>query len=209
MKVIALSGWKKSGKDTVADYICNNYPFVKYTFADDMKDLVCETYCLRNEQLTDQSLKEEPLLEYPVEPLDSFNEGIHALLKDEFREHQGVRYWTPRALLILEGSVKRSVSNTYWTENLFARIKSMHDDPYIVISDLRFKAEYEALEREFGDNLITVRINRFDSVNTSDPSERNLDNTDFDVFIENKGNLEDLYKDVDRLMELEDIKKNS
>ena len=38
MVVIILVGLARSGKDTVADYIINNYNFVKYTFSDVLKE---------------------------------------------------------------------------------------------------------------------------------------------------------------------------
>jgi hypothetical protein len=66
-----------------------------------------------------------------------------------------------------------------------------------VISDLRYRSEVEQLRQAFGKNLITVRINRFDSVNSTDPSERDLDNYKFDVTIDNVGTLEELYYKLD------------
>jgi hypothetical protein len=107
---------------------------------------------------------------------------------DELRQ----LYWTPRALCILEGSVKRSVNSGYWVDRALSYIKKGDD---VVISDMRFineaakvKAHGESIETE----VVTVRIERFDDCPSQDPSERDLDNYGFDRKISNRGSLDDL-----------------
>ena len=39
MPIIGLSGYKGSGKDTVADFLCEKYGFIKYGFADPIKEI--------------------------------------------------------------------------------------------------------------------------------------------------------------------------
>ncbi len=135
-------------------------------------------------------------------------------------------YWSPRSLAILEGSVKRTVTTNYWVETAIKQIQSKEwsgfpiekgwskediDKKYqemkdynnklnFVISDLRYRSEIEQLKAAFGKDLITVRINRFDSCASEDPSERELDNSKFDIVIENKGSVEDLYSKLEELV---------
>jgi hypothetical protein len=61
-----------------------------------------------------------------------------------------------------------------------------------VISDARYKNEINSLKAT-GANVITLRINRFDTSPSNDPSERDLDNFEFDSVISNRGTLDDLY----------------
>ncbi|NVM17939.1 MAG: hypothetical protein HWN80_09500 [Candidatus Lokiarchaeota archaeon] len=44
---------------------------------------------------------------------------------------------------------------------------------------MRYRSETVDLSDAFGSDFITIRINRFDDVDTNDPSERDLDNHKF------------------------------
>ncbi len=119
-------------------------------------------------------------------------------------------YWTPRSLCILKGSTNRAVDSGYWVNRAIEYIKSEIEDPScnntgnwhegVVISDCRYRNEIEQLKQAFGKNLVTIRINRFDSVNSTDPSERDLDNYKFDLVIDNKGTLEEFLVKVERFI---------
>jgi hypothetical protein len=210
MKIIAISGWKKSGKDTAANYIIKKHFANKVSLADPLKELTAKQYNLPILYMYSQDLKEKPLLNMPVITTDKFTEAIHSLLKSEL----GSGYWTPRALLILEGSIKRSVNSSYWLEQIVNKIKSNEvymaaaDDIYgtktkelvYVVPDLRYVNEAEELRKAFGKDLITIRINRFDSIDTEDPSERDLDNYKFDYVIENKDSEEEFITKIEILL---------
>jgi len=214
MKVIAVSGYKGSGKDTVANYLVKEHSFKREAFADKLKNMVADTYKIPYASVYEQNLKELPLLEYPVESKDKFTAAIHDILKGEFAELEGKLYWTPRALCILEGSIKRAVNSSYWVESVISSIKSTRayesyandvcgangiSDKF-VISDLRYKSEVEQLRAAFGKELVTVRINRFDSSPSTDASERDLDDYEFNEVIDNKGTLEELFQKINKII---------
>ena len=226
MKVIALSGWKQSGKDTAADYLIKEHGFLRFGFADILKDMVAEQYNIPRESLDKPELKEQPLFQYPVNPQDDFSCMIAKFLVKEFATKFGNGeigkqtsqfsepwqhfdlFWTPRALAILEGSVKRSVTSQYWVQQVINQINNLKTPSKLidgeakgnfVITDLRYRSEVAQLEEAFGENLQVVRISRFDSSPSSDPSERDLDDYKFSNIIENKGTLEELYTKVDKL----------
>ncbi len=79
--------------------------------------------------------------------------------------------------------------------------------PNWVISDTRFYNELNAVKSKGG---ITIRINRDDNKTTSThPSERELDNADFDYIINNKtGEIEKLVNDVKEIMVIEKFLSN-
>lgn len=223
--VIALSGWKGSGKDCAAEYLIKKHGFIRVAFADVLKELVAIQYDIPLNYLHDNEFKEAPLLQYPVETKDGFGSVIHNFLVKEFRSAKGEVplsmatsdwktvgnlgydevpvFWTPRALAILEGSVKRSVNSGYWVQQAINKInayKGSGQDKF-VITDMRYLSEVEQLEEEFEHELVTCRINRFDTSPSSDPSERDLDYHRFNHVIENRSSLSSFYRDVDELVE--------
>ena len=231
MKVIAISGWKRSGKDTAANELINKHGYTRVAFADLLKDMVAKEYDIPRTHCDDPDYKEAPILHLPVTPKDAFTLNMANLLFNEFRTAGGQQamepyvdpsgtflgvmgrhveqlYWTPRALCILKGSVNRAVRSDFWVQAaIFAIEDQMHHTPQInpdigdtfVISDLRYRSEVEQLRQAFGKNLVTVRVNRFDTVATTDPSERDLDNYNFDVTLENKGTIEEFVEKVNKL----------
>lgn len=223
-KVVAISGWAKSGKDISADYLVSN-GYKRVAFADVLKEMVAEQYNIPLQACHNQDLKEKPLEQYPVMPKDAFSLEIARLLFKEFRAIDGRRatepyidpsgafmgciydkaggdivqlYWTPRALCILEGSIKRSVDSSYWVGRAVQKIDSALQEGYnVVVSDLRYRSEVAQLRQAFNKNLTTVRINRFDSTSSVDASENDLNSAAFDVIIENRGTLDDLIFKLD------------
>lgn len=192
--VIALSGWKGSGKDTSADYLVNEYGFIKKSFAAPLKDMVANLYNVPREDLDSPTKKEMPLVNLPVITTDRFTQTIHTLLQSELSSG----YWTPRALCILEGSIKRSVHANYWIRSVATDIINNPENSY-VISDMRYCSEADTLKILIP-QLITVRVNRFETITTTDPSERDLDNYKFDYTIENQGVRELLYDTLDAIV---------
>jgi len=220
-------GWKRSGKDTCADYLWDN-GYMRVSFAGVLKDMVATEYGIPRYDCDDPDKKEAPILTLPVIPKDAFTLSIANLLFKEFRTASGLPamepyvdpsgaflgvmgrdvaqlYWTPRALCILKGSINRAVDSSYWVSKTIDNITNISlenetrhiRDNLFVISDLRYRSEVEQLRQQFGKDLVTVRVNRFQDVNSTDASERDLDNYKFDVVIENVGTLEELYHKIE------------
>lgn len=203
MRLLTFSGFRGSGKDRAVNYLGINYLYQRLAFADILKEHVSKMYNIPMNLLLDSKYKETPLLNLPVNTTDSFVKTIHELLKDEFVTYENRLFWTPRALLILEGSIKRSVDSNYWINKVIDKIKNTDSNLQLfAVSDLRYKNEYFKLKKEFGDNMVSIRINRYDSVNTNDPSENDLNDHEFDYVIDNKGTIEEFYKKLDDLMEV-------
>lgn len=245
MKVIAVSGWAKSGKDTVTNYLLNKHKFTRVAFADPLKEMVAANYNIPLESLHVQEQKEVPLLQYPVTPKDKFALHVSKFMFKEFRSSDGripmeayedpsgallglmsynqafgapdvaQLYHTPRSLAILEGSTKRTANSNYWVDKAINDIRRLRiNAPLtssisnttvktggVIISDLRYRSEIEPVKTAFGKDALTIRINRFDTTESVDPSERDLDNYPFDMVIDNKGTLEELFEKVDKCLE--------
>jgi hypothetical protein len=195
--IIALSGWKKSGKDTAGDHIINTFGFHRISLADALKHNTAVQYGIPLEFFHEQELKEKPIKELPA--------STEAC--EKYYEHLSVgplnSFWTPRALLIHEGLMKRLVMDDYWVRALSTTITAAEvaGTSLFVLTDLRFKKEVAAMSRHYPEyKLLTVRINRFNKPPNNDPTERDLDNFKFDHVVDNKGTLEELHEEISYLV---------
>lgn len=237
MKVIAISGYKRSGKDTIADYLVKNYGFSRVSFADPLKDLCSSEYDVERTHFDNPEFKEAALKQYPIEPKDAFTRNLCEFLFKEFVSASGKHpdsytyvgeskfmglfgtagnytqeqlYHCPRSLAILKGSTNRVVTPNYWVNaaSRFIRFESQpHPTNRFIIPDLRYRSEIEGLQKTLK-NLITIRVNRFDSVNSTDPSELDLVGyKNFNYEIDNKSSINDLFIKIDNIMEGLNVQK--
>lgn len=193
--IICISAWKGSGKDTVANYLSDKYGVTRLGFADPLKDMVSELFGIKRNAMDLPHLKEQPIMYMPVAAKDGFSETVTTFMQKEFKKGEvfdPTKYWTPRALCILVGSCMRSVNPNFWVEKAVAKTEP---GKVYAIADCRYRNEIEAIKAT-GANVISVRINRFETSPSVDPSERDLDDYKFDRVIENKGTLEELYAAV-------------
>lgn len=194
MNVIMISGWAGSGKDTATNYflncIKNSY---RISFADVLKDSVASMYGIDRKSLDDRDLKESPILSLPLLPKDKFSTQLSDILinSNAFKEYNGKKYWTPRGLAILIGSVNRTVDPNFWVKQAISKMKD--NSATYIISDWRYRNESEAMEDLLpeGTNFLKLRINRFNNTLSQDSSERDLDNYEFDYIINNNKAIDD------------------
>lgn len=206
--VIAISGWKGSGKDTIADYLVKHGKHVeRIGIADTLKNGVAHQYKVDRKKMDDPGEKEKPLLEYPLKVTTLALQAFFHSNKDVFRKADGTKstkddedqlYWTPRALCIFEGLNKRAVDPDYWIKQVIRTVQTPGPVHTYVISDLRFENEAIHLKAV---NAKLVRVNRFDTTDSQDSSERELDEyTAFDHVIQNKGSIEELHAQLGSLL---------
>lgn len=223
--LIAISGFKGSGKDTLADFLVKTHDFKRISFADPLKDLVASNFGVSRKDLDDSNKKEKPLLNYPVPATDEFTKMLSNFMVREFRTSKNDKadvkyirsengiletfildweplYHTPRSLAILVGSSMRAATSNFWVKKAIDSMTehlSFEFQTNFVISDLRYKSEAKQLKEAFGDQLVTVRINRFDSSPSADPSELDLVDYKHDFEIDNKGKKEDLFLNIESI----------
>lgn len=215
--IIMLRGYKRSGKDTAAAMLVESLGYVRRGFADALKDAVSLEMGLPRWMMDDADTKEAALHHMPVVAKDASALHLQSWLVGELRTARNKKpfpktwrtadgqlmtedsstilseplYWTPRALCIYKGSVMRAVDPNHWVKTAMEGAASL-DAPGIVIADWRYKSELAAVKKLAGPDarVITVSIDRFDSVDSTDPSERDLDDATFDVRISNKSTIE-------------------
>lgn len=203
MNIIMVSGFKNSGKDVLSNYFWEDQDYHKMSFADELKYQVSKTYNIPINYFYQRELKDNAIIDVDrYSLLDAQARKILDLFCNEMitYKHPEDLYWTPRSLCILEASVKKAVNPHYYTNKVIENIMNGFSQN-IVIADWRFINEYTKMKEHFGNDIKTIRINRYDSVDSLDSSELELANFDkFDYIIDNKGTVEDFYSNIDNLI---------
>ena len=136
-KIIAICGLMRSGKDTVADYICQRKGYTKVHIADTLKKTMHLLFGFTHDQLEGRS-------------------------KDVIDPNWGI---TPRAAMQFFGTevmqykiqeLISSVGRTFWIASLVSQLKQ-HPEKIYVISDLRFIHEHDYLKEHF-QNVYVIKF---------------------------------------------------
>ncbi len=120
----------------------------------------------------------------------SIIEKVNSAVKDKGRQ-----------LLINIGQQMRWIRETVWAEYVLNKIKEIDkqcSDTIFVVDDLRFKNELD-LMKSFH-TCYSVRLTRKEgALNLDDISEKDLDNSIFDYYVENDGTPEELKEKLKKL----------
>jgi hypothetical protein len=172
--IVMLSGYARSGKDTAAALLVEEYGFQRLAFADPLKQDVSRRTGLPLEYFT-TARKDEPL------PPDA--------LHPDFPTAK-----TPRDMLIQHAAAERSRDNHIYAR--YVRDAIAESPPYsrIVITDWRYRSEASVIAEliDAANYVVYVRITRPDVSPSHDPSEHDLDSYPIDIRIMNSGGLRDL-----------------
>ncbi len=175
--IIGIGTQARSGKDTIAAYLVNNYSFVQESFA-------------------------EPLKEYIGRHICGFGDKqLYGNWKETIDPEWGL---TPRQMLQLIGTdaLRDVVHKDFWVIPMRRKLKAhMKNNVSVVISDVRMENEAQ-LVKECGGILIKVeRANKDKISGPQHKSELELEEyTLWDYVIDNNGTLEELYKNIDNVM---------
>lgn len=213
--LIALSGKKRSGKDTVGEYLRDNFGFTPVKISGRMKE--CVKICLDLEDAhIEGDLKEKPLSDLSFAHETTCSErGIspteYGIIRSVFNHavkqlNKGATV-TPRDLMIWAGNLGRpnsvpglehGLSTLFWLERTIdTKLLNYHEFNY-VITDLRYQEEFDYLVEDMF--VFLVRVNRPGVEELNDLSEKALDNEErWFAIIDNIGTVEDLQKDAAEL----------
>lgn len=185
VKIIGVMGIKRSGKDTIAEYLINNHYYTRYAFADPLKDAVQEMFLFTHAQMHgSQTDKETVDPRWGITPRRVLEIVGTDLMQFDFHRHTkegefpyGRKIWVRRFQL-------------WYEEEL-----SKYPDTGVVFSDVRFPHEVEEI-RALGGKV--WKVIRPSLVNTgTHASETELETVEPDIEIINDGSLEDLFRKVE------------
>lgn len=176
--IIAFLGQKHSGKDTCAEYLIKNYNFKRYAFGDPVKEVCRILFGFNDEQLYG-SKKEEYDTRLNITPRETFQK-----IGTEFGQY-----------IIHEILPNLNIEKrTLWTRILDDIDKSAH----IVISDVRFQHEIDAIKKN-GGIIIKIDRNTIQNDFNNHASEQeifNISSSFINFTIENNGSLNELYENL-------------
>lgn len=175
VEVLGLSGWARSGKDTVAAHLVENYGYTRMSFADPMREALYKLNPSIDVDGYDMKLAAAvDLLGW--EQLKTASNGIRALMQrmgtEVGRDMFGENFWVDAA------------------------IDRIPDGSKVVFADVRFPNEAEAVKQLGGEVWRVIRPEAGPANNHI--SETALNDYDFDFLIPNNSDLDTLYKFLDK-----------
>jgi len=175
---VGISGYARSGKDTVAAHLIESAGFTRMSFADPMREALVNL----NPNITFAGLEDSVELKVAVERF-----GWEAL-KSLAPEVRGL-------MQRMGTEVGREMFNEdFWVD---AALDRAEDGSKLVFSDVRYPNEADAI-RKLGGKVYRIIRDGVGPAN-SHPSEIGMDNYDVDVLIENNGSLSDLAEKIERI----------
>jgi len=185
--LLGLTGKKRSGKDTFAAVLVEEYGFTRVAFADPVKEAVLAlnpivhvevTSVLPSPLISEEELAYEQLLEH-VPDVMRLGEAVDEYGWDRAKESLP----EVRRLLQEYGTGIRVYDPEFWTREAVRRIEAV-DGP-VVVTDVRFRNEAQLITDLGGTGVKIVRPGQSDDDNH--PSEREVDLTDWPHVVNDAG----------------------
>lgn len=192
-RIIAFAGRKRSGKGMLAQGIKNRFQnAVILSFADNLKQLCAELLNTSSDNLNkmknDGTTFSEKIDDRWVSIISETTGINEEIIRDELGEHT---FRTVREMLqVLGTNLIRKHAINWHVDKMIERINEIGEDKIIVVDDVRFNNEKDALEKIGADVFIVIRPNCFDVSNH--PSETELS---YEKFKYDKVIINDLPKD--------------
>ena len=214
IKIIGISGFIGSGKDTVADYLVNYHGFRRESFANTLKDAVACVFGW-----------DRIMLEGRTAASRAWREQVDTWWAERLK----MPTLTPRWILQYWGTdvCRHGFHDDIWVASLENKLRQSTDN--IVISDVRFPNEVAAI-RGVGGTMICVERGdppewlacALQTVHTAEddqwiisdqqrdmasrypdihPSEWAWLGTKFDLVVDNNGTVDELYNQIKSLVE--------
>jgi hypothetical protein len=205
--ILALSGKKKSGKDTIADFLVKDQNFVKISLATPLKNLIIDVFKIESKYLNDDSLKDKELPEFitidyehidKIRQIVSENWGfpIDYEAREKLESFYGTEIKTPRKLMQTIGTdmLRNHIRDDIFIVLLAQALKEACQP--VVIPDARLQNEREFLKKIGAVMAIVKRHNPQEKADDH-ISENDLGKEDdYDLVIENNIELGQLRSEI-------------
>jgi len=180
--IIAICGYKRSGKDTIAEYLTKNYNYNHYKITDKLRKVVQLLFNLndndyeKNKEINDTRWNTTPRKIMQFIGTEVFQYKIQELIPN--------------------------ISRNFWIKSLLSDelINNINNNNHkIVISDLRFIHEYENL-KQLNIPLVIIKVtnNKIKNIDNHISETEHL-KIPIDYEIENNGTLQQLYDNINKI----------
>lgn len=180
--LIGLTGYKQVGKDTTAAYLIQEYNFEKLAFADTLKSAVANLFDIDK---------------MCVEGMKSDGEIPLAEVILQYKDSQWS--WTWREFLQRFGTEmgRNTFGQDFWID-LWEQKFHFCESENVVATDVRFENEATRIHY-FGGYVVEIHRPGYEP--DGHASEAGLPEESIDAWIDNTGTIDDLYDDIDGLVE--------
>lgn len=146
MKIIGLCGFAGSGKSTIAEYLVEYHDFIRLSFAQSLKDVTAAAFGWPRQRLEGASSLDREWRE----------------TADPFWSEQLGRPFSPRIAFQYIGTdiFRAHIHPDFWVYTLITRINQLPVNSRIIIDDVRFVNERNALHG-LGATFVKVRKSTF------------------------------------------------
>ena len=167
--VIGFAGKARSGKDTAGKYLVDEYQFLRYSFAQPLKDATKIMFHLTDKQIENK--------EKPAEPWGRSPRELYQKVGTDIARNIDVNVWVKGADIFMHDNPGRS----------------------IVITDVRFSNEAFWIRDQGGIVVYLQSETRGIYENGEHSSENGLSGEDVDIVIENDGTINALHEKLEEL----------
>jgi hypothetical protein len=198
--IIGLGGKARVGKDSIAEVFTKTYGFTKINFADALKMYCAEAFNIPLKFCYDDTLKDAPLSKHlTTDVLRHFlalievSGGIPTSHVD-LSAIELIEFISPRHILQYMGTdvARKVVSDDVWLKIFQNRV--LQSEGHVVCADVRFINEVKLIRSLEGHALYVIRPQVTGAVRSHSSEE--LTEDDFDVIIDNSGDLLTTQSDV-------------
>ena len=180
IQIIGITGYKNSGKDTIAKYYISN-GYYKLSFADPIKEACKCIFSFTDEQLHNYEFKEKI---------------------DEYWKHSPREIFQKVGTELFRNTLPHlcdNINDDIWIKSIEKRIIKLNKENNItkfVIPDIRFINEADFIKKYNGKIIL---IKRFNKTSDTHVSEKNIDLIKYDYIVENTNTINNLYKKINEL----------
>ena len=174
--IIGVSGYARSGKDTIAEVLIMNYGFKRLAFADNIRKAV-----------------------KVLDPILENGKRVSEMVREIGWENTKAQPEMRRLLQVFGTEVGREMfGENFWVDQVFRQIKSEDRDSNFIITDVRYPNEADLI-RENGGEIWRVSRSLVRPIN-GHSSEYAMDNYEFDRIITNDSDIKDLESNIFNIM---------
>ena len=178
MVVIAICGFRRSGKDTIADFIETKYQLKKIRIAGPLKE-ACKALFGFSEEAIETDIKEVIDDRYGASPRQ-----IMQFMGTEIMQYE-------------INKVIKGFNRDFFIRRTLIECKKYNEQ--IVIADLRFVHEYEFLKQQYNKQLKVIRVERSHNLIDMHISEQDFIKIPTDFIVTNNDDKVKLFSQIDNI----------